>query len=1326
MSKPISNLNNFNYNNCCYSKPLKGRDVLSSAVTSTITQIINQGTTPSEPVEQVIDNLTVTQTLTSLLDLIANNISVNNLNINNGSLLLNNNTISSNGDIILDPTNSIDPNTGEETGSVIIRNNLLVEGSDVKLCINNLAIKDPVPIIGFCDNDESISDNNNDLGFQFVYARLLNPPTPTVFNGFFGYDKNRSSNKGRFVFWQDVNINVGTGFDQNYNRDPTSAEANELDSEFIHTCLITTLDDPNSPIIFNGVYQKKDINIEVLNGDLKIKSDNEIHNIDTDIDVNVKNIETHIIGNNTLDPGRFIVKDILKPTFNIIDLDCITSGNKRLLLSNENKIDLTTNCGIKGNLNIDSGKILNLLAETGTNIINEKNNLFIKSGSNILNNNGYILINSESSVKSSTSYSNVSGRIVIAGSNGVIIDGGGLSSDSVTISPKLLVNTINELNSNFILSTSSTHSINLTTSNANINLTANGSNKSIVLDPGLTFINNQTTNPNTSALDRTIYYDNTSTQKRIKINEDPILIIPSSNISSVVSNGMAVFQSGSSTQEHKIISTNITTFSSGNSLLIPGILEVNTINEESTNLLLSTSSTHSINLTTSNANINLTAGGSNKSIVLDPGLTFINNQTTNPNTSALDRTIYYDNTSTQKRIKINEDPILVIPSSNISSVVSNGMAVFQSGSSTLEHKIISTNITTFSSGNSLLIPGILEVNTINEESTNLLLSTSSTHSINLTTSNANINLTAGGSNKSIVLDPGLTFINNQTTNPNTSALDRTMYYDNTSTQKRIKINEDPILVLPEIYITNVVTNCIPKFQNGSSTLEHKLVPTELIIDNSGNLFVPYNCTIDGKLISIDVLNNVAADRLIIRNSVIPISKTSSLAAGFVLTYNGTELTLLPASGSSTLHTLNTTYSNGSSISDQTINLLLSKGGGLLIKDAFTYSSSSFLNYMLAIKDLSNNNYMEVIKNGSNNVNINLGSTSSPIKLISYGSSTSNVEALNVLTTTNTSIFKIYNNPSASNKHVMINGRLNVTNSIYSEGLLLYGIGSQPALLPTTNDGIIWVDNSGGPPGILYYTNSINTYPVVQDLQNVYDNLITNTLVITDLEFTDGSTTIFSLKTSPSLGEKQVNVYGDLKVTGLIDPIGLVISKQTISPNGNLTNSDGLLWINSNNILKFETNGNNYDVVQDLQNIYNYSINKEIELNGNGLLFTDNSSNILNLTSSEISTDCQNVNINNLNGKIIINNQQIITTRQPNVNSIITLNTNQINLSFTNNSPILTNTIIINDGNNILSTEISKTINTNTIEINNIIDDIINLKDKINEIIIILQTHGLIG
>jgi len=1529
MSKSFLNLN-ASGKKCCQSKNMKGRSASSSGGVTTIQQFINNvqnaapvipidPTDPNLPSDATFVNLTVTNNLTSLLNLIANNITGSNLNIDGGSLVLDNNSISSSGDIILNPNNFIDPVTGEETGSVRIENNLTVQGTFTRMCVNHITMRDPVPIIGFCDDPNipdsiEISDNNNDLGFQFVYARSITPPTPTRFDGFFGYDKDR----GRFVFWENSLINPGIfGTDQNYYRNPSSLTPNKLDTEFIYTYLITTADDPNSPSVLNGVYQKNDISIEALTGEIFTRSNDQTHDISNNLNYNVLDTEIHTIGNNILDPGRFIVRDVNNPSCNVIDLDSKTI-NKRLLLSNENKIEITTECGTSssdinitsaGDTNITSLNETNISSTSGINVINQENDLLIQSGSNSLNRNGHMHIVSESSSESANIYTWIpAGRTIIASSNGIILDGGLNSADFVKIKPKLQVdmiegcppntvvefdsnicvnssfkietNTINQKSSNIIientLPSSASGNIVLRTSNGNINFIANGLNKTITVNPGITFTNTEISNPSTSSPARTIYYNTSPSEDRFRIDEDPILVLPNSQIVNVSSNAIAIFQNGANSEEHKIIPTNVEIINS-NDLCVPGILEVDTINEKTSSITIETTTNGDINLiangsnktitinpgmtfvntetlnpstfssertiyyntsssedrfridedpilvlpnseitnvssnsiaifqnganseehkiiptnveiinsndlcipgklevdtinektnnitirTTTNGNINLIANGSNRTIIMDPGITFINTETVNPSTSSSERTIYYNTLSSEDRFRIDEDPILVLPNSEITNVSSNSIAIFQNGANSEEHKIIPTNVEIINS-NDLCVPGILQVDIINEKTSGIIIETTTNGNIELiangpnrtilmdpgvtfvntesvnpstsspertiyyntlssedrfridedpilvlpnseitnvstnaiaifqngtnseehkiiptnveiinsnnlcipgilevdtinektsnitirTTANGNINLISNGPNRTVTIDPGVTFINTETVNPSTSSPDRTIYYNTLSSEGRFRIDEDPILVLPNSEITNVSSNSIAIFQNGTNSEEHKIIPTNIEIVNSNDLCIPGILQVDtinektingnisitnvgtgsiifnpstevcvnGKLKAIDATNEVSSDRLIFGTTIYQINTPAPVSPGGVLYYDGSNIigvTDVASSGEvltydgvnviwdSVSSTFHDTYENGTTTSDQTICLDTLFGGGIIIKDSDIFLSPLTQGDLFSVDDSSGDNYFEIIKNGYCDVSINLGSQNTPVNVKIYGKSTPDKEAFCAVNDSGENTFRVIPNPVDPNKEVMIDGGMIVSEPVCTNGLLLFTEPTIPIVLKEC-EGILWIEETSPCPGELKWTDSNGTYNVLQNLQNMYDYSGDKTLIITELNFSDGSDVIFSLKGSPSGGDKIVNVNGDLNVTGVIDPTALVLTGQGLHPV-NVTGTEACIWsseiLPNSCELKFTNSESTFNIIQNLQEVYDCSKEKCVNING---------------------------------------------------------------------------------------------------------------------------------
>jgi hypothetical protein len=341
---------------CCSSKSLKNLEASgSNASTDTSlasfisrsqgnTIIINGGggggggTTIPDPLQ--INNLIVLE-----LAAIQNALIGGTLNIGNGALVFNNNTITGNGSIIVNPTIDfqIDPN-------------LVVNGDYTRLNTTETRIFDRVPVIGYIDPNGILAIDNSDRGFEFDY--VTTDGTDFFYNrGFFGYDKDRD----RFVGWKRAIIDGGTfGNDQNYQR--TGAELNQFDLDVIYTSEIKNMD------YLIGGTPNFDIRIEA-SSELALRSLLESH-VTENITVVATDDEIHTLGISGFGfTGRYLVQLANNPSCNRIELGDKTGVgfSPGAYVNHDTLVELRT-CDAVSLIDIVSADDLDMTAKNTLNI----------------------------------------------------------------------------------------------------------------------------------------------------------------------------------------------------------------------------------------------------------------------------------------------------------------------------------------------------------------------------------------------------------------------------------------------------------------------------------------------------------------------------------------------------------------------------------------------------------------------------------------------------------------------------------------------------------------------------------------------------------------------------------------------------------------------------------------------------------------------------------------------------------------------------------------------------------------------------------------------
>lgn len=307
MSKSLRGATTSGNKGCCSSKSLKNLEAtgVAGVGAQSLSQFISQSQTGDIIIDggggggigQIPDPLTVNNLIVLELAALENALIGTQLNIGNGDLVFQNNTITSNGSILVFPTIDfqIDPN-------------LVVNGDYTRLNTTETRIFDRVPVIGFVDPGGILALDNHDRGLEFDY--VTTDGMSFFFNrGFFGYDKDRD----RFVAWKRAIIDGGAfGSDQNYMR--TGAELNEFDLDVIYTTEIRNVD-----YLIGG---SPNLNIRIMAAsDIIFRSLLEDH-LTADVEYVVTDEEIHTVGiGGASNTGRFRVEVANNPDCNRIELN---------------------------------------------------------------------------------------------------------------------------------------------------------------------------------------------------------------------------------------------------------------------------------------------------------------------------------------------------------------------------------------------------------------------------------------------------------------------------------------------------------------------------------------------------------------------------------------------------------------------------------------------------------------------------------------------------------------------------------------------------------------------------------------------------------------------------------------------------------------------------------------------------------------------------------------------------------------------------------------------------------------------------------------------
>lgn len=383
MSKSLRGATTSGNKGCCSSKSLKNLEAtgVAGVGAQSLSQFISQSQTGDIIIDggggggigQIPDPLTVNNLIVLELAALENALIGTQLNIGNGDLVFQNNTITSNGSILVFPTIDfqIDPN-------------LVVNGDYTRLNTTETRIFDRVPVIGFVDPGGILALDNHDRGLEFDY--VTTDGMSFFFNrGFFGYDKDRD----RFVAWKRAIIDGGAfGSDQNYMR--TGAELNEFDLDVIYTTEIRNVD-----YLIGG---SPNLNIRIMAAsDIIFRSLLEDH-LTADVEYVVTDEEIHTVGiGGASNTGRFRVEVANNPDCNRIELNdkVLVGVDPGVFIYHDELIEIKT-CEAMSLIDIASADDMMITAENTLGIESLSGAITVDADSGIFerNRSGQFLVSS--------------------------------------------------------------------------------------------------------------------------------------------------------------------------------------------------------------------------------------------------------------------------------------------------------------------------------------------------------------------------------------------------------------------------------------------------------------------------------------------------------------------------------------------------------------------------------------------------------------------------------------------------------------------------------------------------------------------------------------------------------------------------------------------------------------------------------------------------------------------------------------------------------------------------------------------------------------------
>lgn len=503
---------------CCSSKSLKniegivGQQINEDAITQIVNQIIGDidtGAGPGDgggggPIEGIPDPLEVNNLVVFQLAQINNALIGGVLDIGNGDLVFENNTITSNSSILVNPAIDfqIDPN-------------LVVNGDYTRLNTTETRITDCVPTIGYINPTGILALDNCDRGFEFNY--VTDEGGSFVWNrGFFGYDKDRD----RFVSWKRSALTPPAS-DQNYER--LGADLNEFDLDVIYTTEI------KNPDYLIGGLPVNDINIVATSGTLNFTSLDQDHDADT-INYDVASSEVHNIGAG-LAAGEFIVQ--IPDGTDCKKIELTEQGTPGLYLYHSSFVDIQS-CSTGSVINIESNNDLIMKSRREMMISSEQTSIDITAPDGVCVRDVLKVDFIEPCVNDDIVVDTPGGQTIF---NNDVEFNGSINITDLEVDADLCIKSGFKLETNeivescefagnMLIHTSSTRTITIETNNANLTLTAGGSGDvninalgdNINLNSNVTTVNNglefdgATSNPGSNDL-RTIWIDTTDSNK---------------------------------------------------------------------------------------------------------------------------------------------------------------------------------------------------------------------------------------------------------------------------------------------------------------------------------------------------------------------------------------------------------------------------------------------------------------------------------------------------------------------------------------------------------------------------------------------------------------------------------------------------------------------------------------------------------------------------------------------------------------------------------------------------------------------------------------------
>lgn len=431
MSKSLQGIFSGKGKGCCASKSLQGIDAVGAltdfdndSITNFIANINTQqgnqisiggGGAGDIPDPLVLDSITANVILRALNEFIANTARVALLDVGEGSIVIENNTIISEDQGIL-----VNPGPGKTLTLISPSNSsadLNINGDIVNINTVELRIDPKVPVFGAIEGELLVApatDDDCDRGFEFNYPEEIAPGSFVKNKGFVGWDKSRD----RFVFWRRAKLVDETMQEmQEYDRASITQVGAEID--ILYTNIIASED-----ITGSG---NEDLFIRVGPGgadQLTINAGGIDKNIIGTIDIDTFREEHRFNANFGNTTGYWIIEDGTNTTDSRIEFD-----SSSIDIKHEDKILLeTVNSGINTEIRLNSGDDIFLEAINEINLESSTSDILMTAADNIVNSTiiGYFEVNSNDGGGLPNNFVSSSGDIYLNASNDINIDSGNI------------------------------------------------------------------------------------------------------------------------------------------------------------------------------------------------------------------------------------------------------------------------------------------------------------------------------------------------------------------------------------------------------------------------------------------------------------------------------------------------------------------------------------------------------------------------------------------------------------------------------------------------------------------------------------------------------------------------------------------------------------------------------------------------------------------------------------------------------------------------------------------------------------------------------------